>query len=54
MIKMAGEGKVKLWTLTLHADNSKMLAASKPEFDLGKELAERQAWADAEPYSPDA
>jgi hypothetical protein len=53
MIKMAGEGKVDLWTLTMHADGSEMLAASKPGFDLGEELRTRQAWADAKPYESD-
>lgn len=53
MKSMAKEGKVDLWRLILHADNSEMLAASKPGFDLGEELKQRKAWADAVRYSSD-
>ena len=53
MKNMANEGKVDLWRLVLHTDNTEMLAASKPGFDVGEELKRRKAWAHAVRYSAD-
>ncbi len=48
MKKLADEGKVVLWRLKIENDDTPLLAAARPDYQLDKELEARQAWATAE------
>ncbi len=50
MRSLAGQGKVRLWRLTMEQDGSEFMAAAKPDLELDKDLEERGAWAKAKPY----
>jgi uncharacterized protein YqgQ len=47
MRKMAEKGVVALWRLTTE-QHGEFLVVARPDFELDKELVERQAWAKAE------
>lgn len=52
MKRLAENGKVRLWTLIMeHEEGKKLLAASRLDMELDKELEKRGAWASAVPYS---
>jgi hypothetical protein len=48
MRNLAERGAVALWRLSHHHQALVLLAASKPDLDLGAELESRGAWATAE------
>jgi hypothetical protein len=48
MRKMAAEGEVRLWRVTIQSQSSKLTAAARPDMELDTELSQREAWATAE------
>lgn len=50
MKQLAEKGLVTLWRLILQNDETVLLAAARPGYELDKELEQRGAWATAEPY----
>ncbi len=51
MKRLAEDGKVRLWKLIMeHNEGKELLAASRLDMELDKELEKRGAWASAVPY----
>jgi hypothetical protein len=50
MKRLEKQGLVALWTLKIEHQRTEMLAASRPDYELDKDLERRGAWAKAEPY----
>ncbi|MBI4964795.1 MAG: hypothetical protein HY913_16085 [Desulfomonile tiedjei] len=54
MKRLAEKGLVTLWRLILEQEGVELLAASRPDLELDKDLEQRGAWAKAVRYEEQA